>query len=90
MSDERRSSNRPPEKAARTEVYLDVRGLPPPEPMVLTLERLEALQDDEELVHVNSREPIYLLPILTERGYRYVVEQRAPGLFHVRIWRGRT
>lgn len=73
--------------AGRTEVVLDVRDLPPPEPMALTLERLQTLRDDEVLVHVNSREPIYLLPILGERGYRYAVEQRAPGLFHVRIWR---
>lgn len=78
------------DRTPRREVFIDVRGLPPPEPMVLTLELLETLGDDEVLVHVNSREPIFLLPILTERGYRYAVEQQAPTLYHVRIWRGDT
>ena len=73
--------------AGFVEVWLDVRGLPPPEPMVLTLQRLETLGAGEVLVQVNGREPVYLLPMLTERGYRFVVDQQGPGLFHVRIWR---
>ena len=69
------------------EVVLDVRGLPPPEPMVLTLERLETLGSNEVLVHINSRVPVYLLPILQERGWRYEVTQLPEKIVQVRIWR---
>jgi hypothetical protein len=70
------------------EIMLDVRGLPPPEPMVLTLERLETLGPDEVLVHINSRVPVYLLPILEERGWRYEVSHLPEKSVQVRIWGG--
>lgn len=75
----------PPDDAR--EVVLDVRGLPPPEPMVLTLERLEKLGADEVLVHINSRVPVYLLPILEERGWQYEVSHLQEKIVQVRIWR---
>ena len=40
----------------RTEVWLDVRDLEPPEPLVRTLEALETLPVDSMLVQVNQRE----------------------------------
>lgn len=78
----------PPPDDAR-EVLLDVRGLPPPEPMVMTLDRLESLAPDEVLVHVNSRVPIYLLPILEERGWQYEVRHLPETIVQVWIWRAR-
>lgn len=55
------------------QVVLDVRGLEPPEPMQRTLEVLEQLTPEQTLVQVNSRVPQFLLPLLEERGYEYVV-----------------
>ena len=50
-----------------TEV-LDLRGLPPPEPLVRTLEAAAALPVGEELVVLTERRPVHLLPLLAERG----------------------
>lgn len=49
---------------------LDVRDLPPPQPLKRTLERLEA-EDGELLVQVNDRVPQHLFPRLDDRGYAY-------------------
>lgn len=49
---------------------LDVRDLPPPEPLKETLERLEA-DDIEVLLQVNDRTPQHLFPRLDDRGYAY-------------------
>lgn len=50
--------------------YLDVRELPPPEPLQQTLERVEAL-DEPVLVQLNDRVPQHLYPRLEKRGYQY-------------------
>jgi len=49
---------------------LDVRDLPPPQPLKRTLECLEA-DDTELLVQVNDRAPQHLFPRLDDRGYAY-------------------
>jgi uncharacterized protein (DUF2249 family) len=72
---------------ARTEVWLDVRGLEPPEPMVHTLEALESLPHGSMLVQINSRVPQFLLPILRERGFHFAIDESQPGEVQVRIWR---
>ena len=66
-------------------VVLDVRELEPPEPMVLTLEALEALPAGGTLLQVNVRVPQFLLPLLEERGFSYEVRQQAPDLVRVFI-----
>lgn len=70
-----------------SELLLDVRGLEPPEPMVRTLVALETLPAGAVLVQRNERVPQFLLPILAERGFRYEVDERAPGDVLVRIRR---
>ena len=72
---------------ARTEVWLDVRGLEPPEPMVNTLEALESLPAGSMLVQINSRIPQFLLPILRERGFHFAIDESTPDKVQVRIWR---
>jgi uncharacterized protein (DUF2249 family) len=67
--------------------WLDVRGLEPPEPMVRTLEALEALPDGHVLVQVNVRVPRFLLPVLDERGFAYAVEEKGPDMVQVHIRR---
>jgi uncharacterized protein (DUF2249 family) len=54
-------------------VVLDVRGLAPPEPLERTLALLETLPCGRALLQVNDRVPAFLLPLLDERGYRYLV-----------------
>lgn len=72
---------------ALTEMRIDVRGLEPPEPMLRTLEALEALPPACALMHVNVRVPRLLLPILRERGFEYQIDESRPGEVRVRIWR---
>ena len=71
----------------RTEVWLDVRDLEPPEPLVRTLEALEGLPKDSMLVQVNMRVPQFLLPILRERGFHFTIDESQENEVQVRIWR---
>jgi hypothetical protein len=73
--------------AARTEVWLDVRDLEPPEPLVRTLEALEGLPENSVLVQVNMRVPQFLLPILRERGFHFTIDELQANEVQVRIWR---
>lgn len=61
-----------------TEV-LDLRGLPPPEPLVRTLEAVEALPEGDELVVLTERRPVHLLPLLLQRGVEVTVRELADG-----------
>ena len=75
---------------ALTEMRIDVRGLEPPEPLLRTLEALEALPASCALLHVNVRVPQLLLPILRERGFDFQLDETRRGEVHVRIWRRST
>lgn len=66
---------------------LDVRGLEPPEPMIRTLEALEALPEDQTLVQLNVRVPEFLLPQLEERGFAYEIREQSADLVRVFIRR---
>lgn len=59
--------------------YLDVRKLPPPEPMELTLSVLEKLPEGARMVQINERVPQFLFPVLHERGFGYSVIQEKEG-----------
>ncbi len=48
---------------------VDLRGLPPPEPLVQALAAVEELQGIDTLTLVTERRPVHLLPILLERGF---------------------
>lgn len=58
---------------------LDLRGLPPPEPLVRALEAVEALPEGDELIVVTERRPVHLLPLLLERGVEVTVRELADG-----------
>ncbi|HEU4643397.1 MAG TPA: DUF2249 domain-containing protein [Gemmatimonadaceae bacterium] len=68
-------------------VWLDVRGLEPPEPLVCTLAALETLPDGYALVQVNVRVPQFLLPVLAERGFSCAIDESLADRVLVRIWR---
>lgn len=67
-------------------VTLDVRRLMPPEPLERTLAALENLGPGERLLQVNERVPVFLLPVLEERGYQYAVEETGDAV-RLTIWR---
>lgn len=71
--------------AAPDEIWLDVRGLEPPEPMVRTLAALETLEQGRTLVQLNTRAPMFLLPMLAERGFTFTLDDSAPDRVLVRI-----
>jgi hypothetical protein len=68
-------------------IRLDVRGLPPPEPLMRTLAALETLPAGYELIHVNSRVPQLLFPLLAERGFTCDVDDSGSDGVFVRIRR---
>ncbi len=70
----------------RPTLWLDVRGLEPPEPLVRTLAALEALPDGHELVQINARVPQLLFPLLAERGFACEIDDSSADV-RVRIWR---
>lgn len=70
------------------ELFLDNRGLEPPNPMIRTLEALEQMAPGEVLVIHNDRVPVYLLPQLADAGADYQVEEQSDGSARVRITKG--
>jgi uncharacterized protein (DUF2249 family) len=49
--------------------HIDVRGLPPPQPLVAILRRVHTLGPGEELVVHHDRDPMLLYPELAEIGW---------------------
>lgn len=76
-----------PTQAAPDTVWLDVRGLQPPEPLMQTLAALDALPAGHQLVQVNDRVPQLLFPMLAERGYACEADESRADRVLVRIWR---
>ncbi|MDT8369461.1 MAG: DUF2249 domain-containing protein [Longimicrobiales bacterium] len=66
---------------------LDVREMEPPDPLVHTLEAIEALPPGGTLVQINRRVPTFLLPHLEERGFEWEIEETEPDLVRVHIQR---
>jgi uncharacterized protein (DUF2249 family) len=64
---------------------LDVRGLEPPQPMVLVLERLDTLARGETLEVVHDRRPLFLYPQLEARGFAHETDEPGAGLVRIRI-----
>lgn len=77
-----------PQPTPPSEVFLDLRGLYPPEPMERVLGALADLQPAQQIRLLIEREPHPLFRILERNGYRYQTAQPAPGLFQVVIEEG--
>ena len=60
-------------------VHIDVRGLPPPEPMVAILALLERPDTEHRIIVHHDREPFFLYPELAERGWDYEIIIGDPG-----------
>lgn len=72
--------------STRVHEVLDVRELPPPEPLKLTLETLADLDDEGVVVQVNDRVPQHLFPRLDDRGFAYETVERDDRVLTA-IWR---
>ena len=62
-------------------VTLDVRGLEPPQPLVVILEALEGLPEGAELHARTDRRPMHLYPLLEQRGFTGESEEQHDGSF---------
>lgn len=78
-----------PGSPSPNEMWLDVRGLEPPEPLVRTLTALEVLPEGVTLVQINARIPQFLLPMLAERGFSCDIDDSHTDRVLVRMWRAK-
>lgn len=69
------------------EVGLDVRGLPPCEPMGQILEGIDRLRAGQRLRALIGREPLPLFPLLEQRGFAWQVVAVEDGRCELLIWR---
>ena len=67
------------------EIYLDLRGMFPPEPMEHVLDALAALAPGQQVRLLIDREPHPLYRILESNGYVYCRSEPEPGLYQVII-----
>lgn len=67
------------------EVFLDLRGMFPPEPMERVLDALASLLAGQQIRLLIEREPHPLFRILERNNYRYVSTQPEPGLYQIVI-----
>jgi hypothetical protein len=50
-------------------IHIDVRGLPPPQPMLSILALVESIRDATPVVVHHERDPLFLYPELAEIGW---------------------
>jgi uncharacterized protein (DUF2249 family) len=67
------------------EVFLDLRGMFPPEPMERVLDALASLLLGQQLRILIEREPHPLFRILEKNNYSYSCTEAEPGLYQVVI-----
>lgn len=66
---------------------IDVRGLEPPQPMVVVLEEADRLGPGEHLEVIHDRRPVFLYPQLDERGLEHQTDEPEPGVVRIVIRR---
>jgi hypothetical protein len=67
--------------------HIDVRGLPPPEPMLAILRLLADCGPETTVTVHHDREPIYLYPELAEIGWHHEVVEAPAGEVQLRLTR---
>lgn len=68
--------------------HIDVRGLPPPEPLVAILTLIEKPPTSDVVIVHHDREPCFLYPELAERGWGHEIVAGDPGEVRLRLTRG--
>lgn len=67
------------------EIFLDLRGMFPPEPMERVLDALSVLAPGQQVRMLIDREPHPLYRILERNGYVFRCSEPGPGLYQVVI-----
>lgn len=67
--------------------HIDVRHLPPPQPMVEIVRLIEQPGTGGEVIVHHDREPIYLYPELAEREWDHAIIPGEPGEVRLRLTR---
>ena len=67
--------------------YIDVRHLEMPQPMLTILENLDTLEEGEALFVYHKKVPVFFLPQLQERGFKYHLKQTPEGKVNMLIYR---
>jgi len=68
-------------------VFVDVRDLEMPAPMVTILEKLDQLPEGKALFVYHRKLPVFILPELKERKFDYRINEIATGEVHLLIFR---
>jgi hypothetical protein len=69
--------------------HIEVRGLPPPEPMVAILELIGGPNVGDVVIVHHDREPIFLYPELDVNGWDHELVPGEPGEVRLRLTRQR-
>ncbi|MEQ8696725.1 MAG: DUF2249 domain-containing protein [Bauldia litoralis] len=69
------------------ETHIDVRGLEPPQPMLSILQLLDRAEANATVIVHHEREPIFLYPELSERGWQWQRIAAAPHEVRLRLVR---
>jgi uncharacterized protein (DUF2249 family) len=70
---------------ANGDIFLDVRGLMPPEPLERVLDALDSLTAKGRIVMMIDREPLPLYRILERNGYHYRAIAQDHGVYRLEI-----
>lgn len=68
-------------------LHVDVRGLQPPQPLVVILELVEAAAGNTPIIVHHDRDPKFLYPELAERGWIAVLLDAPPGEVRLKLER---
>lgn len=74
-----------PLKSSTANLIVDGREMQPPEPLEKTLEALDKLQPNEELLLLVYCHPVPLFNILRNNGYAWQEDVREDGTHEIRI-----
>lgn len=76
---------RPAAEGESQREVIDVRGLEPPQPMVVVLEASDRLVPGERLEVLHDRRPMFLYPQLEDRGLEHQTDEPEPGVVRIVI-----
>jgi TusA-related sulfurtransferase len=73
--------------AKKADIVIDAREMEPPEPFVVTMDALDAMDPSHTLLLILAREPHPLYRTLQKQGYAYRTEITANYTIEILIWR---
>jgi TusA-related sulfurtransferase len=73
--------------AKKADIVIDAREMEPPEPFVVTMDALDAMDPQHTLLLILNREPHPLYRTLMKQGYAYRTEITTDYTIEILIWR---